>query len=301
MKRLLFVYNANAGKAQIKTHLATIIDTFVKEGYDVTVRPTQKKLDAYEEIRLRAGEFDLVVCSGGDGTLNESVNGIIDSGSGTRLGYIPSGTVNDFAVSLGIPKDMPKAAEIAVGGKAFPCDIGRFNERNFNYIAAFGLFTEVAYSTPQQKKNIFGHLAYVMEGAKSLSSVMSHHLRVEHDGEVIEDDFIFGMVSNTISVGGMKGFAGEVLLDDGLFEAAFIRMPTTTSELNRTLVDLARYDENSEYFYTFRASEITITSDELVSWTLDGEFGGHVKNAHIKCNNKAVTFVTGGEADHSPR
>lgn len=295
MKKLLFVYNANAGKAQIKTHLATIIDIFIKEGYDVTVRPTQKKLDAYEEIRSRAGEFDLVVCSGGDGTLNESVNGIIDSGTDTRLGYIPSGTVNDFAVSLGIPKDMPQAAEIAVTGREFPCDIGMFNGRNFNYVAAFGLFTEVSYSTSQQKKNIFGHLAYVMEGAKSLSSVMSYRLRIEHDGEVIEDDFIFGMVSNSMSIGGMKGFIGEVSLDDGLFEASFIRMPTTTTELNRTLKDLARQDENSEYFYTFRAKNIKITSEELVSWTLDGEFGGHVKNADIKCNNKAVTFITSGD------
>lgn len=292
MKKMLFVYNANAGKAQIKNHLVTILDTFVKGGYDVTVRPTQQRLDAYQTVKDRANEFDIVSCSGGDGTLNETVKGVLASGVNVPIGYIPAGTTNDFATSLGIPKDMPEAAEGIISGTPFPCDIGSFNGLNFNYIAAFGLFTEVSYQTSQQRKNLFGHMAYVIEGAKSLASVTSYHMTIEYDGNVIEDDFIFGMVSNSMSVGGFTGMNPlGTELDDGLFEAAFIKMPKSTVQLQETLRDLTKFELSSDYFYLFRASEIKITANELIPWTLDGEFGGNIKEADIKCLNKAVEFI----------
>ncbi len=292
MKKMLFVYNANAGKAQIKNHLVTILDIFVKGGYDITVRPTQQRLDAYETVKERAKDFDMVSCSGGDGTLNETVKGILASGVDVPIGYIPAGTTNDFATSLEIPKDMPEAAENIISGVPFPCDIGSFNGLNFNYIAAFGLFTEISYQTSQQRKNLFGHMAYVMEGAKSIASVTSYHMKIEYDGNEIEDDFIFGMVSNSMSVGGFTGMNPlGAELDDGLFEAAFIKMPKTTFQLQETLRDLTKFEMSSENFYLFRASEIKITASELIPWTLDGEFGGNIKEADIKCLNKAVKFI----------
>lgn len=299
MKKLLFVYNSGAGKAQIKNYLSGIIDIFIKEDYDVTVRPTQCKLDAYETVRYRAHEFDLIVCSGGDGTLNETVCGIIDAGTNTPLGYIPSGTTNDFASSLSIPKDMLAAAEAIVTGVPFGCDIGRFNDNTFNYIAAFGIFTEVSYQTPQQKKNLLGHLAYVIEGAKSLTNIEPYHMIIEHDGETIEDDFIFGMISNSMSVGGFKTKSElGVKLDDGVFEAVFIKMPRNSIQLQETLKEfttLKTFEMKSENMFMFRSDKIRITSNELVTWTLDGEFGGHVKDAEVRCMNRAVTIMINGE------
>ena len=298
MKKMLFVYNANAGKAQIKNHLVPILDTFVKGGYDVVVRPTQQRLDAFETVKQRADEFDLIACSGGDGTLNETVKGVISSGQRVPIGYIPAGTTNDFATSLGISKDMTEAAADIISGTPFECDIGEFNGINFNYIAAFGLFTEVSYQTSQQKKNLFGHLAYVIEGAKSLASVTSYHMKIEYDDKVIEDDFIFGMVSNSMSVGGFTSKTDlGVKLDDGLFEAAFIKMPKSSVQLQETLSALKKFELASDFFYLFRAKKIKISSSELIPWTLDGEFGGNIKEAEINCCHKAVSFIVKDSPD----
>ena len=202
-KKLLFVFNPKSGKGLIKNHLLTIVDTFVKQGYEVTIHPTQHAGDAKEMMAV-SGSYDLVVCSGGDGTIDETVTGIMRYNTGTPIGYIPAGSTNDFAASLGIPKNMPRAAEIAVSGVQLACDVGEFNKDYFIYIAAFGIFTDVSYQTNQNLKNVLGHVAYVLEGAKRIVDVPAYHLKVELNGETIEDDFIYGMVTNSISVGGMK-------------------------------------------------------------------------------------------------
>ena len=170
MKKLLFLFNPHAGKAQIKNKLLQIVDIMVKGGYDVTIYPTQAREDAFRMVYDRAAEFDRIVCSGGDGTLDEAVSGMILSGNKIPLGYIPAGSTNDFANSLKIPKDMVKAAEIAISGEPFACDVGMFNEEPFVYVAAFGIFTAVSYKTSQEWKNILGHAAYILEGVKSLTT-----------------------------------------------------------------------------------------------------------------------------------
>lgn len=289
MKKLLFVFNPHSGKGLIRQHLMTIVDTFVKGGYEVTVHPTQAQLDAYEKIASRCEDFDAVVCSGGDGTLNEAIKALMTSGKRVPLGYIPSGTMNDFASSLGIPRDMPEAAARVVEGQTVTVDAGSFNEEYFTYIAAFGAFTDVSYETPQQMKNMFGSLAYIMEGMKRLNTAKSYHVAVTHDDETIEDDFIFGMVSNSTSVGGFKGLCGtEVLLDDGVFEVLLIKTPKNLAEFQLTINSFLKRELDSKYFVSFKAKKVEFHSDGDLPWTLDGEFGGNCRNVTVKNNCRAV-------------
>ena len=282
-KKLLFVFNPKSGKGLIKNYLVDIVDTMVKADYEVTVYTTQAQGDAIQKVEKEAAKYDLVVCSGGDGTLDEVVTGMNRSEEERPIGYIPAGSTNDFANSLGIPKDMVKAAYTAVHGKEFPCDVGYFNGDTFVYVAAFGLFTEVSYQTPQHWKNILGHAAYILEGAKRLHDIPSYIMKVEHDGEVFTDKFIFGMVTNSISVGGFRGMTGEdVKLDDGVFEVTLIKSPQTPLELNEILASLTKLIDDTDLIYSFKTSELRITTEEKVAWTLDGEFGGEHEELVIK-------------------
>ena len=223
MKKLLFLYNTHAGKGLLKNRLAAVQDALAAAGWDVTIHPTQGAGDATAVAAARAGEFDRIVCSGGDGTLHEVVAGLMGLENRPEVGYIPAGTTNDFAKNLSLPRGMEAMARVAAAGVPRPVDIGSFNDRYFIYVAAFGAFTDVAYSTPQPVKNIFGHLAYVLEGATRLGSIQAYPLTVEHDGGVEEGGFCYGMVSNTVSVGGFKGMPAEpVRLDDGLFEVVLV-------------------------------------------------------------------------------
>ena len=185
MKKALFIYNPNAGKGLLKPKLSDIIDIIVKAGYEVVVYPTQKYKDAYYKVKTFTEEYDRVICSGGDGTLDEVVTGMMKREKKIPVGYIPTGTTNDFASSLHIPKNLLQAASTAAEGREFPCDIGRFNGDVFVYIAAFGLFTDVSYETKQEMKNVLGHLAYVLEGATRIFDIPSYKLKVTHDGETI--------------------------------------------------------------------------------------------------------------------
>ena len=246
-QKLLFVFNPHSGKGLIKNNLLEIVDTMVKAGFEVTIYTTQAQGDATRKIAEDAKNFDRVVCSGGDGTLDEVVTGMVQSGVNVPIGYIPAGSTNDFANSLEIPKNMVKAAQIAVNGKPFPCDMGYFNGDTFVYVAAFGLFTEVTYKTPQQLKNIFGHAAYVIEGAKTLHDIPSYHLDVHYNDVHIQDEFIFGMITNSVSVGGFKGMTGpDVKLDDGVFEVTLIRVPRNPLELNEIIRCLTNRIDDTE-------------------------------------------------------
>lgn len=283
-KRLLFILNLRSGKGQIKANLADIVDIMVKTGYEVTVYTTQCQGDAVNKTREEAADYDRIVCSGGDGTLDEVVTGMMQSEKKIPIGYIPAGSTNDFGNSLGIDKDMLKAAQIATTGRKFPCDIGRFNEDSFVYVAAFGLFTEVSYQTSQEMKNVLGHAAYILEGAKQLWDIPSIRMQVEYDGNVLYDEFIYGMVTNSNSVGGFGGLISQdVLLNDGVFEVTLIRMPKNPVELSEVLAALTNIRQESDMLYTFQTSEIKFTSNEDVSWTLDGEYGGD--HSQVKITN----------------
>lgn len=291
MKKMLFLYNPNAGRGLIKLKLADILDIFVKAGYELIVYPTQSYRDAYNKIVHLEDGYDLIVCSGGDGTLDEVVTGMMKRKNRIPIGYIPAGTTNDFANSLHISKDMLSAANTAVHGKPFACDIGTFNHDIFVYVAAFGLFTDVSYQTNQSLKNVLGHAAYVLEGAKRLSNIPSYKIKVTHDDVVIEDEFMIGMVTNSKSVAGFRGITGrKVEFDDGEFEVTLITKPKSPLELQEIITALLIEDFNTRHMYTFKTKKITFESEEEIPWTLDGEFGGQHENVRI-CNKKQALQI----------
>lgn len=290
-KRALFVYNPRAGKAMIRSKLSDILELLEQGGYETMVRPTTKRGDACTYVQECAPETELVVCSGGDGTLDEVVTGILAGGKKIPIGYIPAGSTNDFGISLRLPKNMIRAAEIVVTGRDFPCDVGAFNDDVFVYIAAFGLFTEVSYETDQDIKNVLGHMAYLLEGVKRLSAIRSYPLRVTYEDQVIEDEFIFGMITNSVSVGGFKQITGKnVELDDGVFEVTLIRMPKNPMELNAVMAALLNRDINADCMLYFRTQQVSIESREPIAWTLDGEYGGSHEKALIHNCHKAITM-----------
>lgn len=292
MKKMLFIYNPNAGMGLLKPQLSDVLDIFVKAGYEVTVYPTQKQRDAMEKTKSYTEEYDLVVCSGGDGTLDEVVTGMSMRDKKVPIGYIPAGTTNDFAGSLHISKDMLEAANMAVNGVPFACDIGAFNNNYFVYIAAFGLFTDVSYETDQKMKNILGHLAYLLEGTKKIFNVPSYRVKVTHDGESIEGEFMFGMVTNSHSVGGFKGIVGQnVAFDDGLFEVTLIKTPKTPMDINEIVTALLGKQIDSSHMYCFRTSGIRFECEEEIPWTLDGEFGGNHGEVLIQNQKKALEIM----------
>ena len=292
MKKLLFVVNGHSGKGQIKNKLLDIIDIMIKEGYHVQVHTTQEREDATKVVREQAKYYDLVACSGGDGTLDEAVTGMMQSEVRTPLGYIPAGSTNDFANSLEIPKDMIQAAKTAVLGVPFSCDVGEFNGDYFIYVAAFGIFTDVSYATSQELKNALGHVAYILEGAKRLHTIKSYHMRVEYDGNEIEGDFLLGMITNSTSVGGFKNMTGkDVKLDDGMFEVTLIHKPKNIIELNTIIASLTNLKDETDLIDSFRADSVKFYSEEEIPWTLDGEFGGDHKEVQIKDHCKAVDIM----------
>lgn len=292
MKKLLFVYNPHAGKGALKPKVSDILDIFVKAGYEVTAYPTQAYHDAYRKIREFTEDYDLVVCSGGDGTIDEVVTGMMAREHRMPVGYIPTGTTNDFAHSLRIPRDILAAADNAVNGVPFSCDVGQFNEDIFVYIAAFGLFTDVSYQTNQTAKNVLGHLAYVLEGAKRLFSIPSYRIKVTHDGETIEDEFIYGMVTNSRSVGGFRNMVGKnVAFDDGVFEVTLIKMPKNPIELQEIITALMMEQTDSKHMYSFKSGHLTFESLEEIPWTLDGEFGGDHDVVEIRNLQKRLEIM----------
>lgn len=291
--KLLFIYNPRAGKAKIRSNLLDIIDVFTKAGFVVTAYPTQAAGDATNVVeRIKPNNYDLIVCSGGDGTLDEVVSGMMRRKLSLPLGYIPAGTTNDFARNLRISSNMIKAAERICCRQTFACDIGYFNAENFVYIAAFGLFTDVSYETSQDIKNYLGQTAYIIEGIRRLPDLKIYRLRVLSAGIDFEDEFIYGMVTNSISVGGFKHLAGRhVKLDDGLFEVTLIKKPKNPLELNNLMTALLKRNYNTELMYSFKTEKIDFISPEEMPWALDGEYGGRHTEVTIRNVRQAIEII----------
>ena len=288
---MLFVFNPKAGKGKIKTHLLDIVDIFSSHDYEIIIRSTQAPRDAYEKAKEYANSVDMIVCSGGDGTLDEVVTGIMEAESSVPIGYIPAGSTNDFANSLFMPKNMTKVAEMIMEEELYHCDIGRFNQKTFAYVAAFGLFTDVSYETDQDLKNVLGHVAYVLEGVKRLFDIKSYHMKVTSDEVQAEDDFIVGMITNSRSVGGFKNLTGKnVDMNDGLFEVTLIAHPKNPLQLQEIITALVVAEDNTDLIYSFKTKKLTIESDEEVPWTLDGEFGGDHSYVDIENRHKALNL-----------
>ena len=295
MNKLLFIFNPTSGTGQVKTALAQVLDVFTKAGWITTSYPTQCKGDAARTARELGSQFDRIICAGGDGTLSEVVSGLVELKNPPPLGYIPFGSTNDCATTLHLPRKPREAALVAAGtGVPVPIDTGRLNGRPFIYVAAFGAFTKVAYDTPQELKNTFGHLAYIFAGIASLPTIAPYHMKVEYDGQILEDDFYFGMVSNSQSIGGMKPPKVEqVVLDDGLFEVTLVKKPLSLTDLTdglQALVNLSPADR-SGVLVQFQASRLTFTCDQPIPWTIDGEFGGSQLVSQVVNCQKALQII----------
>lgn len=297
MEKLLFIYNPHAGRGQVRSKLAGVLNAFTKAGVLVTAYPTQGPGDAARVAKELSQGFDRLACCGGDGTLHEVVSGLMELPESARppIGYLPAGTTNDYARNLRLPKGMEDMAALAAAGEPRPVDIGQLGEKYFIYVAAFGAFTSVSYDTPQQFKNTFGHLAYVLRGCAELGSLKSYPLRVEHDGGTLEGEYLFGMVSNTVSVGGIIGLpSDEVVLDDGLLELVLVEKPRSVAQMNAAVYALAKQEFSDESGVVgLHSSHFRITCDQEVTYTLDGEFGGEYRQADIAAVNTPVRIVCG--------
>ncbi len=296
-KRMLFVYNPMAGKEQIHNKLSDIIQIFCKADFEVTIFSTSGKGDAEEIVAKKGNNYDYVVCSGGDGTMNEVAAGLMQLENRPVCGYIPAGTVNDFASSLKIPKIMKRAAQLVVDGSIFECDMGKFNNKYFTYVAGFGAFTEVSYQTPQEWKNALGKMAYFGEALKHITDIKPHHMTIKCDDGMYEDDFVLGLVSNSVSVAGYKAYSKKnIKMDDGKFEAIFIRNPRNPIELQQVLNALLSKELDAEQILYFCSKNINIISEDEVSWTLDGEDGGICSKVEMENINKALSIVCDSSA-----
>lgn len=292
--KTLFIYNPNAGKMQIKGYLYDILNIFAKAKYDLTVVPTTSSKEAFNYVLNNSNSFKRIICSGGDGTLNEVVDGLINAKANQtiELGYIPAGSTNDFANSIKLPTNMLKSANVIVSGKPRKYDVGKFNNKHFVYIAAFGAFSEVSYATPQDMKNVIGHFAYILEGIKSLPNIKSYKLKVKSNDLVIEGNFIYGMISNTLSVGGIYKFDKKsVNLNDGLLEVTLIRTPKDLLDLGEISAFLLGQISYTEMVLTFKTNNLIIETEENIHWTLDGEYGGDPKEINIFCLKDAVKII----------
>ncbi len=288
-RSILMVINPNAGRSEIRRKLLEIIQLFTEAGFSVSVRPTLRAGEVAEIIHSRRGQFDILVSCGGDGTLNETINGLMALTDRPPLGYLPSGTVNDFAASLGISRNMTEAARSIVDGSSCLVDVGRFGRRYFSYIAAFGAFTEVSYQTPQQSKLLLGRTAYILEGIKRLPVLKAYPMQVEGDGFSAEGEFLFGMVSNSSSVGGLRLADKQLVsMSDGLLEVTLVRNPQNVGQLTAVVNSILHQDFASEFVHSFKSSRAHFRSLSEVPWTLDGEFGGTPCEVEIEAVPHAI-------------
>ena len=293
-KKLLFLFNPQAGKGAIRDHLLDIITTFSDAGYELNVQTTRYSGHLVELIAEKAAGYDLLVTSGGDVTLNETINGLLRNGLPLPVGYIAAGTINDFATTLKLSKNMSHAAKGIVNGSVFSCDVGIFQDRYFSYVAAFGAFTDVAYQTPQNTKNLLGKAAYVLEAIGRLPTLKTYRMRFEYDDQVIEDEFLFGMVSNSISVGGMPlNKNRSVSMNDGLLEVLLVKKPTLPFDVEAAISSLQTLDGDSPFFYSFKVKQLRVVTlgESNVPWTLDGEYGGNDRDITIDVAPQALNIL----------
>ena len=299
MKKLLILMNPCSGKKRANRALADIINVFNRGGYDVTTYMTAARGDATTVAAQRAGEFDVVVCVGGDGTFNEVISGVYASGADVPIGYSPAGSTNDFASSMKLPKNLTDAARLIVTGTPRKLDIGRFNDRYFSYIASFGAFTRASYATPQSMKNVMGHLAYLMAGVKEVAAIRSTHLRfTTAEGAVYEDDYIFGAVSNSTSVAGVLTLDAKLVdMNDGVFELLLIRKPKNAIELSNCVVSLLAQKYDTPMLTLTATARVTVEGAPEMDWTLDGEHALGAPVCTIENLHDAVRVIVGNGAD----
>ena len=291
-KRVLVIVNPRAGVKKSKRDLFEIIDRLSRAGYTVTAQTTTQGGDGSRFVREYGKDHDLIVCCGGDGTLNEVINGVLDSELKIPLGYVPAGTTNDFARTLQLPKKAERCMDLILSGYPHPYDIGQFNDRKFTYIASLGAFTKVSYSTPQKIKNALGHTAYLLEGVKEIGNITPFEAEFTADKETYSGEFLFGSVSNSTSIAGLfKLNKLEVRLDDGEFELMLIRNPKNVTDLHGLLQGLTRGKYDPRYVVFTHAKEFSFKSKTPLPWTLDGESGGEQTEVKISVLPDAINII----------
>jgi YegS/Rv2252/BmrU family lipid kinase len=292
MRKLLFLVNPNAGQRRVNKSLTDIIGIFNEGGYEVTVFLTNGPGNGTQIVQERAADYDLVVCAGGDGTLNETITGVLRAGADCPVGYIPCGSTNDFASTLKLSTDVVQAAKDIMMGAPVEYDVGRWGDRYFVYIASFGAFTRVSYSTPQNLKNALGHLAYVLSGIQELPQIRNIPMALELDGQVLDGEYLFGAVSNSTSVGGVFTLdASRVDLRDGKFEVILVRMPRDMAELTQCATALQNHTYDCAAI-TFRSvSRLKVHQDPALLWTLDGERAEGADVVEIENLHRAIRLV----------
>lgn len=298
MKKLLLVMNPCSGTKRAKRFLADIIDIFNRGGYEVNVYVTAARGDATALVTQRAADFDMIVCIGGDGTFNEAITGLHASGTDVPIGYIPAGSTNDFASSLHLSKDLVQAARDIVEGTPHPIDIGRFNGRYFSYIASFGAFTRASYSTSQNLKNALGHLAYLLAGIKEIPAIRGRKIRFTlPNGLVLEDEYIFGAISNCTSMAGVLTLDPELVdLSDGLFELLLIRKPQSLIELNDCVLALTTQDYHTPMLTFVSTESVNIDAPADMDWTLDGEREKGAEHCFAENLHHSIRIITNSTA-----
>lgn len=291
-RNVLLIVNPCAGRTKSRAGTFDIVNKFSTNDYEFSIHTTTCQGDATNIVRKNYDDKQLVVCCGGDGTLNETINGVMDMPNRLPIGYIPTGSTNDLATTLGIPTDINKATDLIMSGHTNSYDLGLFNNRYFSYVASFGAFTKSSYATSQKMKNRLGHMAYILNGIGELKNIRAVHMKIEYDGGVLEDDFMFGSVSNSTSVAGLFRFKPEdVKLNDGIFELLLVKKISLASvPIALGKVRAQQYDGKQIIF--LRTSKVKITSDESVAWTLDGEYGGAHKTVMIHVLEKAVEICS---------
>ena len=294
MKKMLFVMNPFAGMRRANRYLVDIIGLFNRAGYEVTAHMTGGVGDATQVVEQKAREMDLVVCCGGDGTLNETITGILRAGADTPVGYIPAGSTNDFASSLKLSNQILRAARDILEGEPVAYDVGKFGERYFSYVASFGAFTRTSYTTPQSMKNALGHTAYVLSSIQELSQIRSHPLRFTlSDGSIFEDKFLFGAISNSTSVGGVLTLAPDrVDMADGQLELLLIRAPKDLFELGECVRALQQKTYNCEMITFLSTDSVTVSAPEDLCWTIDGEMEPGHTETEVSCLHRAIQVIT---------
>ena len=291
-KTLLFIVNPRAGKTKSSAPLFDAVATFGRAGYLVRVMLTQAAGDAARFAAQWGGDYDLVVCAGGDGTLNETLSGLMQLENRPPVGYLPNGSTNDFAASLRIPSSVQQAARAVVEGTPHPLDLGAHNARYFSYVASFGAFTKASYSASQETKNALGHFAYILEGIKNLDSLRPYRCGVEADGESFDGDFIFGAVCNSTSLGGLvKLDPKRVHMDDGMFELILLRMPKTALDLQNLITAMTRMQYDYPGVIFRHVKNVVLTTGQEISWSLDGEYAASAPKVEIQCLPGAIKLV----------
>lgn len=292
-KRLLLIVNPCSGKAKMKNSLLQVVQILSNGGYEITVYPTRARGDATDYIcKLPQDSFGTIVVAGGDGTLNEAVTGLLRSGNNCRIGYIPSGTLNEWSSGLHISKNINKAAEDIINGNEVLLDLGQFSDRYFCYTASFGAFTAASYSAPQNVKNVLGQAAYFFEGVKQLGDIKPVKLSVKCAEKETEGEFLFGAVSNSLSVGGIVKFKDALVkLNDGKFEVLLIRKPSNILQLQNYIDAILKHDLNREGMEFFHTNELTVTGAPELAWTLDGEYAPGAESVLIKNIPNALHLI----------